>query len=106
MTRWIQRYLTPKNITFGIIALIIIYFIFQISEIAILFFATFVIACSLEPLVQKLEKNFKRSVACAIVLIGAILVISAFVIPIFVIGGHEVVHFIDSFPLPEINPNI
>lgn len=98
MTRWIQRYLTPKNITFGIIALIIIYFIFQISEIAILFFATFVIACSLEPLVQKLEKNFKRSVACAIVLIGAILVISAFVIPIFVIGGHEVVHFIDSFP--------
>lgn len=98
MENWKQKYITPKNITFSIIAILFIVIIAQISEIAIMFFATFVIACSLEPLVQKLEKKYKRNVACVLVLLGSILIIGAIFVPIFVVGGHEIAQFIDSFP--------
>ena len=93
-----QKYITAKNIIFFIIAVLFIIFISKISEIAIMFFASFVIACSLEPLVQKLEKKFKRPAACSIVLVGSILIICAFFIPIILIGGHEIKTFIVSFP--------
>ena len=98
MENWIQKHLTSKNITFCIIAILFIFLIIQISEVAIMFFASFVIACSLEPLVNKLEGKFKRNIACAIVLIGSILLVCAFFIPIFIIGGHEIGQFAESFP--------
>jgi predicted PurR-regulated permease PerM len=63
-----------------------------------MFFASFVIACSLEPAVKKLMIKFKRSTACAIVLISSILIVCAFFIPIIAIGGHEIKAFAISFP--------
>ena len=98
MDNWIKKYITPKNIIFGIVAIIFIVLISRISEIAIMFFASFVIACSLEPLVKRLEAKVKRSYACAIVLVCSILLICAFFIPVIVIGGHEIGQFADSFP--------
>ena len=93
-----QKYITAKNIIFFIVTIIILVFLSKISEIAIMFFACFVIACSLEAPVQKLSKKFKRSTACAIVLVGTLLIISAFFVPIIVIGGHEIKEFAHSFP--------
>ncbi len=93
-----QKYITAKNIIFFIIAILFIVFISKISEIAIMFFASFVIACSLEPPVKKLSKKFKRTTACAIVLISSILIVCAFFIPIIAIGGHEIKEFAISFP--------
>ncbi len=52
-----QKYITTKNIIFFIIAVLFIIFISKIQDIAILFFASYVIACSLNPLVDKLSKN-------------------------------------------------
>ena len=94
----LQKYITAKNIIFFILTIIFIIFISKISEIAIMFFACFVIACSLEPLVQKLEKKFKRSTAFAIVLLSSILLLCAFFVPIILIGGHEIGTFAVSFP--------
>lgn len=98
MENWVQKYITPKNIIFSIVALIFILLISKISEIAIMFFASFVIACSLEPVVIKLETKVKRSIACAIVLICSILLIGIFFVPIIMVGGHEIAQFADSFP--------
>ncbi len=94
----LRKYITAKNIIFFIIAILFLIFVSKISEIAIMFFASFVIACSLEPLVKKLSTKFKRSTACAIVLIGSILIICAFFIPIIAIGGHEIKTLAVSFP--------
>lgn len=93
-----QKYITAKNVVFFIISIIFVIFISRISEIAIMFFASFVIACSLEPAVKKLMIKFKRSTACAIVLISSILIVCAFFIPIIAIGGHEIKAFAISFP--------
>ena len=63
-----------------------------------MFFASFVLSCSLEPLVEKLSRRYKRSTASAIVLFGAILLISCFFVPIIILGGHEIRNFAVSFP--------
>ena len=42
-----------KNFIFFIIAILFLVFIAKIKDIAILFFASYVIACSLNPLVDK-----------------------------------------------------
>jgi len=93
-----QKYITTKNIIFFIIAILFIRFVGKIEDIAIMFFASFVLSCSLEPLVEKLSRRYKRSTASAIVLFGAILLISCFFVPIIILGGHEIRNFAVSFP--------
>ena len=95
------KLVTPKNIIFFIGVILFITFIFCVQDVAIMFFASYVIACSMEPLVEKLQRfspNIARSKACAIVLLGAILSLCLLFIPIVVIGGNEIKTFADSFP--------
>ena len=56
-----QKYVSAKNIIFFIIAILFIVFLTKIKDIAVLFFASYVIACSLNPLVDKLSKNLAIS---------------------------------------------
>ena len=70
----------------------------KIKDIAILFFASYVIACSLNPLVDKLTKKFKRGTSSAIVLAITVLVLGAFFIPIIVMAGHEIKSFVTNIP--------
>ena len=96
--RIFQKYITTKNIIFFVIAIIFIRFLGKISDIAIMFFASFVLACSMEPLVEKLSKKYKRPMAASIVLFGALILICIFFIPIFVLAGQEIKNFAISFP--------
>ncbi len=96
--RMFQKYISIKNIIFFIIAILFIRFLGHIEDIAIMFFASFVIACSLDPLVEKLSKKYKRPTASAIVVGGAILGICLFLIPILILAIHEIKIFTVSFP--------
>ncbi len=93
-----QKYVSAKNIIFFIIAVLFLVFITKIKDIAILFFASYVIACSLNPLVDKLTKKFKRGTASAIVLALTVLVLGAFFIPIIGMAGHEIKSFVAHIP--------
>ena len=93
-----QKYISTKNIVFFIIAILFIVFVTKIKDIAILFFASYVIACSLNPLVDKFAKRFKRGVASAIVLTLTVLVLGAFFIPIIGMAGHEIKSFVAHIP--------
>ena len=93
-----QKYITAKNIIFVIIAILFIRFVGKIEDIAIMFFASFVLSCSLDPLVERLSKHVRRSAASAIILFGAIILIIGFFVPIIVLGGHEIRNFAISFP--------
>ena len=93
-----QKGVNVKNIVFIIIAFLFIVFITKIKDIAILFFASYVIACSLNPLVDKLSKKFKRGVASAIVLVATVSVLGAFFIPIIAMAGHEIKSFVAHIP--------
>ena len=94
----LQKYITAKNVIFFIIAIMFIRFVGKIEDIAIMFFASFVLACSLEPLVEKLTKFFKRPLASSLVLFIAMLLICIFFIPIIILAAHEIKNFAMSFP--------
>lgn len=87
-----------KNIMFVIVAILLILFIIQIKSIALLAFASFVLACSLNPAVDKLSKKMSRSLASTIVIIGTILVIILFLIPIITISIQEIHQLINNIP--------
>ncbi len=93
-----QKYITTKNIIFFIIAILFIIFISKIQDIAIMFFASYVIACSLNPLVDKLSAKFKRNIASAIVLFGALIILSAFFIPLTIMAAHQIGAFAEALP--------
>lgn len=93
-----KEYITVKNIVFLILILIILKFLSQITVIALLFFASFVIACSLNPIVDKLEKKLKRPTAAGLVLFGALVVAFAFFVPIIFIAVKQVHGFLMILP--------
>ena len=94
----LKKYFSAKNILFFIALILFLVLISKFQEIAIMFFASYVIACSLEPVVQKLSKKFKRRTAGTITLLGVMLIICIFFIPIIIIGNYEIKELAVSFP--------
>ena len=95
---FVKKYITVKNIIFFIIAILFLVFITKIKDIAILFFASYVIACSLNPIVDKLEEKMKRPLASGLVLGGGLLIASLFAIPIGIMAGHQINSFLGAIP--------
>lgn len=101
MIKFFSKYLGIKNFIFFVLAILFIIFMAQIKDIAILFFAAFVIACSLNPIVDKICDKFNklsRPVASAIVMLGTILICFLFLIPILITGGLQISSFIETLP--------
>ena len=94
----IQKYFNFKYITFTIIVLLFLFFIFNCKDIAIMFFASFVIACSLNPIVDKLSKKLPRGIAADIVTAGLIFLILAIFIPVCMISFEQISIFMDKLP--------
>ncbi len=93
-----QKYLTAKNIAFILLIMVFLFFLAQIKVIAMMFFASFVIACSLNPLVDKLEKKMKRSAAVTIVLTSSIFSLFIFFVPIVFIAAKQVQGLLEILP--------
>ena len=88
-----------KNILFVILILFAIWFIIQIKNIAILAFGSFVLACSLNPAVDKLSTKMSRSLAATLVIILTIAIVITFLIPIITISIEEVHQAIYKIPV-------
>lgn len=93
-----KEYLTTKNVLFFILIILALVFLAQIKVIALLFFASFVIACSLNPIVDKLEKRMKRPTATSLVLFGLSALSVAFFVPIIVVAVRQVQGFLMVLP--------
>lgn len=93
-----KEYFTTKNVIFFILVLVILKFLSQITVIALLFFASFVIACSLNPVVDKLEKKMKRATATTLVLLGVSIISVAFFVPIIFVAVKQVQGLITILP--------
>lgn len=93
-----NRNVNLKNILFVILTIFLVWFILQIKSIALLAFGSFVLACSLNPAVDKLSKKMNRSLASTIVILGTILIILLFFIPIVTIAVEEIHQFIGNIP--------
>ena len=101
MMSFFSKFISNKNFMFVLLLILFIIFIVQIKDIAILFFAAFVISCSLNPIVDKICSKYKkvsRPAASGLVLLGVLMICSLFLIPILISGGHQISSFIDTFP--------
>ena len=98
MSNMIQKLGNSQNIIFLIGIVIYTICLFTITDIALMLFVTYVIACALNPLVDKLEKKMKRNVAAAIVFGGFIGGLLLMFLPIVIIGGKEIAHLAAQYP--------
>ena len=89
---------TNQNIIFLIGLIIYGICLFTITDIALMLFVTYVIACALNPLVDKLEKKCNRNLAAAIVFGGFVGGLLLMFLPIIVIGGNEIAHLATQYP--------
>ena len=93
-----KQSITTKNIIFLVMVIILIKFFSQITTTAMLFFAGFVFACSLNPLVDKFSEKMKRPLAASIVMGGVTLIIFAVFLPLMVIAVKQVEQLVIAFP--------
>ena len=87
-----------QNIIFLLGIIVYIVCLFTITDIALMFFATYVVACALNPVVDKLEKKCSRNVAATIVFGGFLGGILLMFLPIIIIGGNEIAHLAAQYP--------
>lgn len=93
-----KKYMTTKNISFFALIVIVLLLIPHVKVIALLFFASFVIACSLNPIVDRFEKKIKRPTAATLVLLGALTLFFAFFVPIIFVAVKQVQGLLTILP--------
>ena len=98
MGNMIQKIGNSQNIIFLIGIIIYGVCLFTITDIALMLFVTYVIACALNPLVDKLEKKCNRNLAAAVVFGGFIGGILLMFLPIIIIGGNEIANLAAQYP--------
>ncbi|MDR1168634.1 MAG: AI-2E family transporter [Heliobacteriaceae bacterium] len=87
-----------ENIIFLILIAGLLFLIPQITEIVLMFFAAYVIACALNPFVAALQKRTSRTLASACVVSLSALSVVALFAPIFFVAFKEIKTFITFFP--------
>lgn len=98
MNNMFQKIGNSQNLIFIVGIIIYTVCLFTITDIALLLFVTYVIACALNPLVDKLEKKCNRNIAAAIVFGGFIGGILLMFLPIIIIGGNEIANLAAQYP--------
>lgn len=93
-----NKFGNSQNIIFLLGIIVYTVCLFTITDIALMFFATYVIACALNPIVDKLEKKCNRNIAAAIVFGGFVGGILLMFLPIIIIGGKEIAHLATQYP--------
>ncbi len=93
-----RRHVNLKNFVFAVIAILFVIFIAKIQDIAIMFFASYVIACSLEPIVAKLSKKMSRQKSALLTLLIVLAVVGLFLVPVIILSSSEIKTFAVSFP--------
>ena len=89
---------TTQNVIFLLGIIVYTICLFTITDIALMLFVTYVVACALNPLVDKLEKKCSRNLAAAIVFGGFVGGILLMFLPIIIIGGNEIAHLAEQYP--------
>ena len=67
-------------------------------DVAIMLFISLVFACSLNPIVDKLEKKMPRPAATCIVLFGALSILGVLLAFIFMLGAYQISELIKEYP--------
>ena len=98
MEKMLEKMGGSQNIIFLLGVIVYVICLFTITDIALMFFATYVVSCALTPLVDKLEKKCNRKLAAGIVFGGFVAAILLMFLPIVIFGGQEIQHLAVQYP--------
>jgi len=87
-----------SSILFGFFIVLLLFFMFTNVDVAIMLFISLVFACSLNPIVDKLEKKMPRPIATCIVLFGALAILGLLLAFIFMLGAYQISELIKEYP--------
>ena len=101
----LSKFFTAKNLAFIIAIAIVLFIIPKIVGIVLLFFAAYVLACAMDPLVEKIQSKMKnnRTLASILVVCGGTLLVFALFAPIIFIAFNEIKAFVQVFPAKIID---
>ena len=94
----LKRLFTFKNVIFLILVGILLLILPKIVNILLLFFAAFVIACALNPFVNKLQTHVSRTVASLIAVLCSCIAIFMLFFPILIMTYKEISNFLVNLP--------
>lgn len=94
----LKENITVKNIILFIILCAILVLMSKITNVLMLFFASYVIACSFNPVVDKLEKKLPRPLAVALLLFSIVLLLFLFFIPVIVLSVQQIQGIATNLP--------
>lgn len=90
--------LTYKNIIFAIMLILVLIFISNIADIAIMFFIAFIITCAIDPVVSFLQKYMPRVLAVSVVLLMILIGILLIFIPLLTLTIEQSIIFVKNVP--------
>src|SRR5574344_107686 len=74
-------------------------------NIALLFFASYVLTCSINPLVDKLSTKMKRGTATTLTISGITIIIFAFFLPLLNAARIQIDNLVQNFPQRMVGVN-
>ena len=89
---------TYKYTLFALLAIFVIWGISQIKETAMIFFGAYVIACSLNPIVDKMSNKIPRALATAIVIIFSLILVLLVFLPVTITTVKEIKSLVSLIP--------
>ena len=98
MIKLFNNEISINTILFGFFVLLCLFFMFTNVDVAIMLFISLVFACSLNPIVDKLENKMPRPVATCIVLFGALSILGLLLAFIFMLGAYQISELIREYP--------
>ena len=98
MIRLFNNEISIRTILFGFFTILCLFFMFTNIDVAIMLFISLVFACSLNPIVDRLEKKMPRPVATCIVLFGALSILGLLLTFIFMLGAYQISELIKEYP--------
>ncbi len=89
---------TLKNVCFALLVLLVLFFIIKMTDIALLLFCGYLIACAINPFVNKMSEKMPRAWAVTIMILVITLVTLGVFIPIGVMAFNEIKEFLNQLP--------
>lgn len=93
-----NKILSYKNIIVFVLILAVITLSIYALDILMMLFASFVITCAINPIINKMEKRMPRVLAVAIILFAMILASFLILVPLITISAKEAISLVDNFP--------
>lgn len=93
-----KNFLTPKNISFTLLVLFVIFLLVKMTDIALLLFGSYVISAAINPFIDKMSEKMPRTAATIIMILIVSLITLGVFIPIIVMSINEISDFLNQLP--------